>query len=127
MNVTVMPVAGCHSGDEMSSKPIRHRRFLSNLFTLLLLPCVFSLATLAKVVTYTPRCHDSALYSSNAGRRMVSSSRRLTGKQAAAVQSVKRPIARFRERPSYSPARSRVLVSANRPGVIPLRSPPSFL
>lgn len=124
---TVMSTFVCRTTEDFSSKPIRCGRVLPKILPLILLLGVFSLATLAKVVTYTPYGGESVQYSSNAGRRMVSSSRRLAGKQVASVQSVKRPFSRSHGHRFYPPTHSRILVSAHRPGVIPLRSPPNVL
>ena len=126
-NATLMSTFVCRTTEDRGSKAMPCGRVLPNVLTLILLLGVFSLATLAKVVTYTPYGRNSAQYSSNVGRRMVSSSRRLAGKHAASVQSVKRPVLHSQEHRFYPPTHSRVLVSAHRPGVIPLRSPPNVV
>jgi hypothetical protein len=126
-SATVMSISVYRNTEERDSQPIRRVRLLSTILPLILLLGVFSLATLAKVVTYTPRSGNSAQYSLNAGRRMVSSSRRLAGKLAASLQSAKRPFSPSRGQRFYPSTHSRQLVAARRLGAIPLRSPPNVL
>ena len=113
------------AAEDIDFKPIRCGTLLPMIFPLLLLFAVFSLATLAKLVTYTPYGCESAQYSSIAGRRMVSDTRRVAGKQTASVQSAKRPSLRSKASQRPRPTDPLILASIHGPGIIPLRSPPT--